>query len=246
VIRLFELALLRHMPIPDISGPGSVFRMLGNAEEAFFVIIDALGRCSQRAGCNPQDLGAEIQWPGSSGDGENSELREMMNRIRSRPGSPDSMLMSHLNGVFLLSGEGIRNQLNTKFARRPDGYDYAVSMDFSGARFEGISFFKADLAYARFHRAQLSNCDLSDCGLSGVDLTYGSMLDCNLQDALVDGMVLEGVDLSPARPVRKNRSVRANSLNEKDIKRWFVDQGSIVDRSVSIERRHERDANRDR
>lgn len=228
VVHCLDLSVRRQMPLPVVISYTQALRMVGNAEESFFLIIDAIVCSLGGVGNIPNFLRPSVTWPSESEKAESFELFEIMHRIRSRPGCPDDMLMAHIGGVLQLSDSSIAPQMETKFGRRPDSYEYAVVMDLSGAELKGVSLHEANVPYARFHRAQFTECDFGGCDLDGVDFGHGDLDNCVFEGANISNAILEGVSLQPSGPSREGLRVRGSTSSDSDMAQWFDEQGANV------------------
>lgn len=196
VTKLIGLSLRRKMPIPkESTSVEDTISFIGNAEEALILCLNAIESSIIERYPN-KDYRFSIDWPQSDLLNEDTveflptALQEFILRIRSRPGIPDEMLMFHIGCIFRNMTPALAQQLETDFRHRADGYLYAKSLDFSGAKLTNVDFTGVQLQYAKFHRAQLEGAQFSHSDLTGADFSHATISDIDLTDTTVDDLIL--------------------------------------------------------
>ena len=225
VERMFEFALLRRMPSPSESTSQELnILRCGNAEEAMLLILSAIREAIIRQAYfdRSEDTKISIDWDGVSMAGASlddaNELREFMNRLRSRPGSPDTIALHHLYCLFEKGSLGLNRQVQTQFRKRPDGWEFASIFDLSGAKLNRACLHGVGLRYGRLHRTEVAGASFSNATLMGADLSYLSSSRGELDTSpLVD---FTGADLDRA------------TLNHAELPLALFDGASMRDVSV--------------
>ncbi len=208
VERIFDLSLKRKMPcLSEFETIGDALKKVGNAEEAVICILSAIRNANI---LDPMDRSVVVQWPSTDEKNPLSEhdvtlLRELVFRMRARPGSPDEMISSHIKCLFEIGSYELNRQVGTVFRTRPDSWTYANTFDFTGIDLEGSNFSNARLAHTRFHRATLEGANFSDSDLTTTDFCFASTSSPGYSERKVN---FSNADLSQSRFM--NSSIEAN------------------------------------
>ncbi|MCW3797401.1 pentapeptide repeat-containing protein [Sphingomonas sp. BN140010] len=247
VERIFELVLSRQMPLPaEASNFSDALQKCGNAEEAALVVLSAIRVALLKKSFvdESDDWKVKLTWA-SLGQDEATErfpthLREFMHRIRSRPGVPEGLVMSHLYCLFELGGPDVSRQIESRIIDRGDGWTYASFFDFSGSNIVNARLDGASLHYGRFHRAEISGASFIETDLSGSDLSYSS----TSRNRWFDGHLparFDGASLSSAFMFGAN--LRYANFNEANMSFAYVYEAETAEGALD-NIRLDRDANR--
>ena len=236
VEQVFGLALRRLTPLLEVGTIGQVTKSVGNAEEAMICVLDALRRSDILPGSKNI---INVSWPDNPDMPDSSQqdatlLSEMLHRIRSRPGSPDEMMLGHLACLFEQGGQGLLRQVRTEIRTRADGWLYAQSFDFTGMDLTSASLQDAYLLYGKFHRATVSGANFSRGRFVGAD--FGDVgPDGSLKTRYVTNF--NGADLSQTRwtSASLNASFEGAILFGADMRGTDVDLRTAADIDHVIE-----------